>query len=50
MDQFQWDVELDPAQFKTVIPPDYQPLEIRMGEGGAMVGRAVMEGGSDDSQ
>jgi hypothetical protein len=38
MDQFQWDVELDPAQFKTVVPPDYQPLEIQMGEGGAMAG------------
>ncbi len=50
MDQFQWDVELDPSQFKTVIPPDYQLLEIQMGEGGAMVGSAVMEGGSDDGQ
>ena len=39
MDQFQWDVELDPSQFKTVIPPDYQPLEIQESEGGA-----VMEG------
>ncbi len=35
MDQFQWDVELDPAQFKTVIPPDYRRMEIRRGEGGA---------------
>jgi hypothetical protein len=38
MDQFQWDVDLDPSQFETVIPPDYQPLEIQEGEGGAMVG------------
>ncbi len=50
MDQFQWDVELDPAQFRTVIPPGYQPLEIQMGEGGAMGAGAVMEGGSDDGQ
>jgi len=35
MDQFQWDVELDPGQFKTVIPPDYQRQEIQMGEEGA---------------
>jgi hypothetical protein len=35
MDQFQWDVELDPAQFKTVIPSDYRSMEIQMGEGGA---------------
>ncbi len=38
MDQFQWEVELDPAQFKTVIPPDYQRQEVQMGEGGTMVG------------
>jgi len=50
LDQFQWDVELDPSEFKAVIPPDYQLLEIQMGEGGAMVGGAVMEGGSDDGQ
>ena len=37
MDRFQWDVELDPAQFKTVIPPDYRRMEIQMGEGGAAV-------------
>jgi len=36
MDQFQWDVELDPSEFKTVIPPDYQRLEI--GENGVMSG------------
>jgi hypothetical protein len=35
MDQFQWDVALDPAQFKTVIPPGYRRMEMRMGEGGA---------------
>jgi hypothetical protein len=35
MDQFQWDVELDPSQFRTVIPSDYQPLEIQMGGGGS---------------
>jgi len=34
MDQFQWDVALDPAQFKTVIPPGYRRVEIQMGEGG----------------
>ncbi len=39
MDQFQWDVELDPSQFKTVIPPDYRLMEIQESEGGA-----VMEG------
>ncbi len=37
MDQFQWDVEFDPGEFKTVIPPDYEPLEIQMEEGGAPV-------------
>ena len=34
LDQFQWDVALDPAQFKTVIPPGYRRVEIQMGEGG----------------
>jgi hypothetical protein len=33
IDQFQWDVEFDPSEFKTVIPPDYQPLEILPGGG-----------------
>ncbi len=36
MDQFQWDVDLDPAQFKTVIPPGYRRMEMRRGEGGGM--------------
>jgi len=39
MDQFQWDVEFDPSEFHAVIPADYQPLEIRETEEGA-----VMEG------
>ncbi len=34
-DQFQWDVEFDPSEFKAVIPSDYRRMEIRMGEGGA---------------
>jgi hypothetical protein len=34
-DQFQWDVALDPAQFKTVIPPGYRRMEIQMREDGA---------------
>jgi hypothetical protein len=37
MDEFQWDVELDPSEFHAVIPPDYQPLEIRETENGAVV-------------
>jgi len=35
LDQFQWDVALDPAQFKTVIPPGYRRMEMRMREDGA---------------
>ena len=43
MDQFQWDVEFDPSEFKTVIPSDYQPLNLQEGEGGAISG--VFDGG-----
>lgn len=43
MDQFQWDIEFDPSEFKTAIPPDYQPLNIQEGEGGVMSG--VFDGG-----
>lgn len=39
VDQFQWDVQFDPEEFKTEIPSDYQPLEIRETEAGT-----VMEG------
>lgn len=35
MDQFQWDVDFDPDQFKTVIPPGYRRMEIQMREDGA---------------
>jgi hypothetical protein len=35
LDRFQWDVALDPAQFKTVIPPGYRRMEMRMREDGA---------------
>lgn len=35
LDQFQWDVALDAAQFKPVIPPGYRRMEIRMREDGA---------------
>ena len=38
MDQFQWNVEFDPSEFKTVIPPDYQLLDLQQGQG-------PMEGG-----
>lgn len=39
IDQFQWDVEFEPDAFKTQIPSDYQPLEIRETEAGT-----IMEG------
>ena len=39
IDEFQWDVELDPSEFHAVIPPDYQLLEMQESEGGA-----IMEG------
>ena len=26
MDQFQWDVELDPSLFEPNIPPDYEQM------------------------
>jgi hypothetical protein len=44
LDQFQWDVALDPAQFKTVIPPGYRRMEMRMREDGA----ATLVDASDD--
>ena len=44
MDQFQWDVALDPAQFKTVIPPGYRRVEMQMGEGGGMTMVDVSDG------
>ncbi len=28
MDQFQWDVELDPSLFEPNIPPDYKQLKL----------------------
>ncbi len=44
LDQFQWDVALDPVQFKTVIPPGYRRMEMRRGEGGG----ATLVEASDD--
>jgi hypothetical protein len=35
LDQFQWDVDLDPAQFQVVIPPGYRRMEIQSKEDGA---------------
>ena len=59
MDQFQWDVDLDPSEFTAEIPPDYEPLNILPGGGmgggmegvggmGGMMGGGM--GGSSDSQ
>ncbi len=44
MDQFRWDVEFDPSEFKAAIPADYRRMEIQMGEGGA----ATMVDAPDD--
>ena len=33
IDQFQWDIQFDPEEFKTEIPSDYEPLEVLPGGG-----------------
>jgi hypothetical protein len=47
MDQFRWDVEFDPSEFTTEIPPDYEPLEILPGGGIREEMRGGMRGSSD---
>ncbi len=34
VDQFQWDVQFEPSDFRATISPDYQPMEIPEGQRG----------------